>query len=104
MPAGSVETGGQRRRAGASGFRVPGHVCAVIVAGRIGRSDRVALARSGPEEYTAGAFRAACQRLGVQQSIGRPGELKPRADARRHKQVFAVPAAWPPRSNVTVCD
>ena len=25
------------------------------------------------EEYTAGAFRAACQRLGVTQSMGRPG-------------------------------
>ena len=26
-----------------------------------------------PKEYTAGAFRAACQRLGACQSMGRPG-------------------------------
>lgn len=26
-----------------------------------------------PAEYTAGLFRAACDRLGVQQSMGRPG-------------------------------
>jgi transposase InsO family protein len=26
-----------------------------------------------PKEYTAGAFRAACQRLSVCQSMGRPG-------------------------------
>jgi len=26
-----------------------------------------------PKEYTAGSFRAACERLGVAQSMGRPG-------------------------------
>jgi putative transposase len=46
---------------------------AMAVAVRGGAVPGVILHTDGGSEFTAGAFRAACQRLGVCQSMGRPG-------------------------------
>jgi putative transposase len=46
---------------------------AMAVAVRGGAVDGVVLHTDGGSEYTAGPFRAACTRLGVSQSMGRPG-------------------------------
>jgi len=46
---------------------------AMAVAVRGGQAPGVIFHTDQGSEYTAGAFRQACQRLGVQQSMGRPG-------------------------------
>ena len=46
---------------------------AMAVAVRGGQVPGVVFHTDQGSEYTAGAFRAACQRLGVTQSMGRPG-------------------------------
>ena len=46
---------------------------AMAVAVRGGQVPGVIVHTDGGSEYTAGAFRAACQRLGASQSMGRPG-------------------------------
>ena len=63
------------------GFALSGHhdaqlaygALAMAVAVRGGQVPGVILHTDQGSEYTAGAFRAACQRLGVRQSMGRPG-------------------------------
>jgi putative transposase len=63
------------------GFALSGHhdaqlaygALAMAVAVRGGQVPGVILHTDQGSEYTAKAFRAACQRLGVQQSMGRPG-------------------------------
>jgi putative transposase len=46
---------------------------AMAVTVRGGRVPGVILHTDGGSEYTAGAFRAACQRVRITQSMGRPG-------------------------------
>jgi transposase InsO family protein len=46
---------------------------AMAIAVRGGQVPGVILHTDGGSEYTAGAFRAACQRAGITQSMGRPG-------------------------------
>lgn len=46
---------------------------AMAVAVRAGQVGGVVLHTDGGSEYTAGPFRAACARLGITQSMGRPG-------------------------------
>ena len=46
---------------------------AMAVAGRGGQAPGVIFHTDQGSEYTAGAFQAACERLGVTQSMGRPG-------------------------------
>lgn len=46
---------------------------AMAVAVRGGQVGGVVLHTDGGSEYTAGVFRAACARLGIRQSMGRPG-------------------------------
>jgi putative transposase len=63
------------------GFALSGHhdaalaygALAMAVAVRGGQVPGVILHTDQGSEYTAGRFRAACQRLGVSQSMGRPG-------------------------------
>src|SRR5260221_2430317 len=52
-PACAVEAGRERRRAGAAGFRVPGHVRAVVVTRWVGRTDGVPLVSPGQSDGAA---------------------------------------------------
>jgi putative transposase len=74
----SVLDGGSRRIVG---FALSEHhdaalaygSLAMAVAIRAGQVGGVVLHTDGGSEYTAGLFRAACARLGITQSMGRPG-------------------------------